>query len=81
MAEATDSAAQAMRDTGITAGIQAKLAADDDLKLLQISVETLAGHTTLQGTAPSPAARDRATRLAEAEDGVVSVDNQLTLKN
>ena len=79
--KATDSAAQALSDTGITAAIKAKLAADDELKVLQISVETQAGRATLQGTAPDAAARDRATQLAGAVEGVVSVDNQLTLKN
>lgn len=78
---ATDSAAQALSDTGLTAAIKARLAADDDLKVLQISVETQAGRATLKGTAPDAAARDRATQLAGAVEGVVSVDNQLMLKN
>ena len=79
--EAADTAAEAVKDSGITVAVKARLAADDDLKVLQIDVETRAGRTALRGTAPSAVARDRATQLAAAVDGVVSVDNQLTLAN
>jgi hyperosmotically inducible periplasmic protein len=79
--EAADTAAEAVKDSGITVAVKARLAADDDLRVLQIEVETHAGRTALRGTAPSAVARDRATQIAGAVDGVVSVDNQLTLTN
>jgi hyperosmotically inducible periplasmic protein len=70
----------ALSDTAITAAVKGKLAADPDLKMLDISVETTAGRTVLQGTAPNAASRDRATKLAAAVSGVSDVDNRLTVK-
>ncbi|MEY2897836.1 MAG: hypothetical protein RL669_2105 [Pseudomonadota bacterium] len=70
----------AINDTAITAAVKGKLAADPDLKMLDISVETTAGRTVLQGTAPNSASRDRATTLAAAVSGVSDVDNRLTVK-
>jgi osmotically-inducible protein OsmY len=34
----------------------------------------------LTGTAPSPEARERATTLARAVDGVIEVDNRLSIE-
>jgi hyperosmotically inducible periplasmic protein len=76
---AAQTAATALQDTAITAGIKAKLAMDPDLKTLDIHVETTAGRALLRGTAPNAAAQSRATQLATAVDGVISVDNQLTV--
>lgn len=70
----------AISDTAITASVKDQLAADPDLKTLDIKVQTTAGRTVLEGTAPSVASRDRATRLADAVGGVSGVDKQPTVK-
>lgn len=76
---AAQSAATALEDTVITAGIKAKLATDPDLKTPNIEVETTAGRATLRGTAPDVASQGRAAQLAAAVDGVISVDNRLSV--
>lgn len=76
-ADAARSAGTAIDDTAITASVKAKLAADPDLKMLDISVETRAGRTVLRGTAPNAAARERATQIAAGVTGVSGVDNEL----
>ncbi len=77
--DAARAAGEVLADSGITAQIKSSLAADAELKVLDISVETQAGHAALRGTAPNAAARDRAAELATAVQGVVAVDNQLTV--
>jgi osmotically-inducible protein OsmY len=68
-----------VKDAAITTAVNAKLAQDKSLSALRIDVDTVNGRVSLRGTAPDAAARERATTLASAVDGVVSVDNQLTL--
>jgi len=67
-------------DAAITASVNAELAKDAQLSALKINVDTSAGHVMLRGTAPSPDARERATRLAMAVKGVTAVDNQLEVR-
>ena len=82
--EAGSKAADAMKggvmDATITTKINAALAADDKLSATKIDVDTAAGRVTLNGTAPDAASRDRATTLASAVEGVMSVDNRLAVK-
>lgn len=78
-AEMAASAEASVADMAITTKVNAALAADDQLKALQINVDTKAGHVTMSGPAPDEASRDRATVLAKAVDGVVSVDNRLVV--
>ncbi|MCB2019034.1 MAG: BON domain-containing protein [Hydrogenophaga sp.] len=78
-AEMTASAETAVSDMAITTKVSAALAADDQLKALQIHVDSRDGHVTMTGPAPDAASRDRATVLAKAVDGVVSVDNRLVV--
>lgn len=78
--QGADKAKQALSDTAITAAVKTKLTADDELKLLDISVETVEGRAVLSGFAPNESARERATRIAGAVDGVVAVDNKLAVK-
>ncbi len=68
-----------VKDAAITTAVNAKLAQDKTLSALNIDVDTVNGRVALRGTAPDPAARERATTLASAVDGVVSVDNQLVV--
>lgn len=72
-----EGAGQAVDDSAITAGVKAKLVAADELKAMDIKVTTEAGHVTLEGKAPSTQAREHATQLAFAVDGVRVVNNKL----
>lgn len=79
--QAAATASNAVKDAAITAAVNAKLAADPGLKALRINVDTAAGRVALSGDAPDTAARDRATTLARSVDGVVDVNNQLTIQS
>lgn len=70
-----------LKDASITTEINVGLAKDPALSALKINVDTNDGRVLLKGTAPDPAARERATQLAQAVTGVVSVDNQLQVTN
>lgn len=76
---ATRAVGDAVTDTAITAEVKARLAADPDLKLLDVKVETDAGRTVLRGSAPTADARDRASRIAAEVKGVTGVDNELVV--
>jgi len=78
-AQATDRAAAALSDAGITASVKTALAADPALSALKIDVTTEQGVVTLQGPAPDEKARERAGVLAAAPQGVKSVDNRLAV--
>lgn len=75
-----DQAGQAIDDATITAAIKGKYLLDDTLKGLQISVETNQGVVVLTGSVQSDAAKALATQLAQGVEGVVRVDNQLTIQ-
>ncbi|HEY9105407.1 MAG TPA: BON domain-containing protein [Roseateles sp.] len=76
---AADRTAQLTGDMAITAKVNAALVADDQLKATMINVDTRAGQVTLTGEAPDAKARERATTLASAVDGVKQVSNQLAI--
>lgn len=78
--KAADTVSDAASDMAITAKVNAALAADDQLSALKINVNTQAGNVELKGTAPDDMARDRATTLAAAVDGVVTVENRLSVQ-
>lgn len=82
--EATKDAAAgvgaAVTDAMITTKINAALVADAQLKALKINVDTKDGKVVLTGVAPDAGSRDRATTMAKAVDGVVDVDNRLTVQ-
>ncbi|MDY0745389.1 BON domain-containing protein [Paucibacter sp. R3-3] len=80
MSQTADKAEAKMADATITASIKSELARDPDLSALQINVDTRDGLVELNGTAPSDAAKDRATKLAAGIKGVLSVDNHLVVK-
>lgn len=77
--QAADTVTDKARDATITAAVNAELAKDKDLSVLGINVDTSAGRVALYGKAPSAAARERATAIAAAVDGVASVDNRLVV--
>ena len=78
---AADTMGDKTKDAAITAQVKTKLAADDQLKALNIDVDTSGGQVTLSGTAPDATSRDRATQLARDVSGVTNVNNQLTVKS
>ena len=80
MSQTADKAEAKMADATITASIKSELARDPDLSALRINVDTRDGLVELNGTAPSDAAKDRATKLAAGIKGVLSVDNHLVVK-
>jgi len=77
--KASNEVTDKVKDAAITTSINAELAKDKDLSALKIDVDTQDARVRLNGTAPDAAARDRATALARAVDGVVAVDNQLVV--
>lgn len=64
-------------DMSITASVNAELAKDPDLSAAKINVDTTSGVVTLTGPAPTKAAKDRATALAQSVKGVAGVNNNL----
>jgi len=80
-AQVGESIAEGANDMTITAKVQAALAADGALSVMDIEVETEAGRVELIGTAPDEGARERATSLVTAIDGVVAVNNRLTVES
>lgn len=79
LSSAGDKMAIGAADVAITAKVNAALAGDTQLSALRINVDTHNGLVELKGTAPDAAARDRATMLASAVEGVVKVENRLTV--
>jgi hyperosmotically inducible periplasmic protein len=67
-------------DAAITTKVNAALVADESLKVMKVNVDTKAGRVILMGTAPNAAARERATTMAKAIEGVTEVDNQLRVE-
>lgn len=78
--DAADQATNKVADALITTSVNAELAKDPSLSALHINVDTDSGRVALKGTAPDQASRERATQLASSVKGVVSVDNQLTVR-
>ena len=78
--KATDSVKQVVSDATITTSVNAELAKDSSLSALKINVDTKDGHVALKGTAPDTTSKERATTLAASVTGVMSVDNQLTVR-
>ena len=71
--------ASSVSDSMITGAVKTKLAADSELSALKIDVDTAYGRVSMTGTAPTEAARERATTLARTVDGVKDVDNKLVV--
>lgn len=76
---AVNGVSTAIEDTAISAKVKTALAADPSLSASRIIVSTNQGIVRLDGPAPDATARERATVLAGAPQGVKGVDNRLTL--
>lgn len=74
-----DGVKTSISDAGISVKVKTALAADPSLKASRIEVNTVDGVVRLEGPAPDAKAKDRATVLASAPEGVKGVDNRLTL--
>ncbi len=72
-AQAANKMAEVTEDARTTAAIKAKLAADPDLSVLDISVDTTDGRVTLAGRVDSPDDIARAVRIALERDDVHEV--------
>jgi osmotically-inducible protein OsmY len=80
MERKADQAGQAIDDAAITASVKSKYLLDDTLKGLQIDVDTEQGIVRLTGSVQDDAAKERATQIAQGVEGVMNVDNQLTVQ-
>jgi hyperosmotically inducible periplasmic protein len=78
--QASASMGEKIDDAMITTSVNASLAKDPDLSAIKINVDTKDGVVTLNGPAPTAAAKDKAADLAKQVKGVTSVNNQLVLK-
>jgi hyperosmotically inducible periplasmic protein len=75
---AAQDAGQAMQESGLTAKVKSKLAADVKLSTLtSINVDSNDSVVTLTGTVPTPAAKVAAGKVAHSVDGVTKVVNHL----
>jgi hyperosmotically inducible periplasmic protein len=72
---------ESMDDAGISAAVKSKLVWSKYTDGIATEVETKSGKVTLRGTADSAASKDLAKSLAMNTRGVVSVDNQLVVKD
>ena len=77
--KAVDAVSGTAKDLAITAKVNAALAADDKLSAISVNVDTAGGRVVLNGSAPDATSRDRAKTLAAGVEGVVAVDNRLTV--
>ena len=74
------SAGTALDDGIISAKVKLALAESPDTKAREVKVDTRAGIVQLGGWVDSDAMRSAAERLARAVEGVVSLDNNLDIK-
>lgn len=78
--EQSDKAGVVMDDAAITTKVKAAIFAEPGLKSLQISVYTIKGVVTLNGSVDSRSSSDLAKSLARAVAGVQDVENRLLVK-
>ena len=77
---AASNAAAVLDDTAVTTQVKAAFAADPNLSAVLLNVDTKDGVVTLNGPAPSAAAKSRAETIAKGVKGVKSVSNNLAVK-
>lgn len=68
-----------LEDSGITAKVNTKLAADDRVKGSQVDVDTEKGVVTLEGNVDKEEAKAAAEEVARSVDGVTDVVNRITV--
>jgi len=75
------SAGEVIDDSVTTGRVKAALIADPVTKAHQIDVDTFKGTVQLNGFVDSSASKSRATEVAKNTRGVMSVHNNLTVRN
>jgi hyperosmotically inducible protein len=80
-AKAAGAVQRAVDDGALTAKIKSKMALDDQVRALDINVDTTGGVVTLRGHVRSEAERWRALQLARETSGVTSVKDELTIRS
>jgi hyperosmotically inducible protein len=80
MQQQADKVGTVVNDTAITAKVKTAIIDEPGLKSMQINVNTENGIVTLTGTIDTPQKMDRALQIAQAVEGVKSVNNQLYVK-
>jgi hyperosmotically inducible periplasmic protein len=73
-------AAQQIEDTVTISRVRTALLGSDHVDGTRIEVDVVRGHVQLEGAVASETERAEATRLAEAVEGVRSVENNLALE-
>ena len=79
-AQVATNATKAIGNGAITTAVNIALAKDKNLSALKIDVDTQDGRVALMGSAPNTEAKEHATQLAAAVEGVKSVDNRLVVR-
>ncbi|MES2832762.1 MAG: BON domain-containing protein [Pseudomonadota bacterium] len=77
VASAANSVGTVVEDSVITAKLKTAILADTTLKDSNISVDTKNGTVALTGSVVNDAQKDHAAKIAQALEGVKSVDNKL----
>ncbi len=79
VAGAADKVGMVVEDSVITTKLKTAVLADTILKDSKISVETKGGTVSLTGSVVNDAQKDHAAQIAQALEGVKSVDNKLVV--
>jgi osmotically-inducible protein OsmY len=74
-----DIRAQAAQDAALSRTIEARLKDDAGLDVSKIDIDISKGRVVLRGVVPAPEARQQAELLAKNVQGVVSVNNMLSV--
>lgn len=77
--QAKTTVGQRIDDAKIVTVVNADLVKDKELSAMRINVDSTQGNVVLKGTAPNASAKERAETIAKGVNGVVSVDNRLTV--
>jgi osmotically-inducible protein OsmY len=80
MHEANEAVGELPDDTVITTKVKAALLQDPGTAALAIGVDTFIGGVQLSGSVDSVEKKHRAQGIAERVDGVIAVDNALSVK-
>jgi hyperosmotically inducible protein len=75
-----DPAGTAQAEASVESALKSKLAADTAVKMAKIDVSARDGVVTLQGTAPTQAAKERALTIAREMDGVTQVVDRISVR-
>lgn len=77
--QAKTTVGQRIDDAKIVTVVNADLVKDKELSAMRINVDSTQGNVVLKGTAPNASAKARAESIAKGVNGVVSVENRLTV--